>query len=90
MSQEQKFQIIKIEKDIEEQRQKIAEIEDQIKRVDDEKNKLLTENNIFEVKSNLIDKEVDEESQKWVVYIGNREILKNREVTYSEKLKEYS
>ena len=41
----------------------------------------------LEKQANAVSHEVDEESAKWINYIGQRETLRNREVHYNENLR---
>ena len=70
------------------QKQKIAEVEECIKRVEEEREQVERGGVEGEGHRVAVEKEVGEESERWIGYLGNWEALRNRESRYCRKMKE--
>jgi len=62
-------------------------LEDSIKKVSGEKEVESAETIKLEKQLEGLDKEMEEESEKWVTYVGKREAVRNRQIEANEHLK---
>lgn len=83
---EQQKNLDTADKEIEIQKQKIAEMEDSIKRVQDEKHQIEDEMTGLDQEHFQVTSEVEQDSMMWLGHLGNREALRNRESKYCENL----
>eukprot|EP00347_Sterkiella_histriomuscorum_P002523 403367825 len=80
LNQEQQNNLEKADWEIETQKQKIAEIEDNIKRVQEEKFAIEEDLRNLDFKFLNVNGEIDRESQKWVTYPWAKGIIKKQRI----------